>query len=135
MITKYQAGITIGFTLGVLFSSQMCGDRLRSAVSRSFTENASELGSQKSADSDRAGERLNSDGTMYGVNLRHTRVYDAQGMQEPKSVLWKTPKLFTPDPGLTFADRAILGGGGECKGSRPPRYTLPRGVKYYDNRQ
>jgi outer membrane protein assembly factor BamB len=31
-------------------------------------------------------------------------------MQEPKVVLWKTSKLFTPDPELTFADRAILMG-------------------------
>src|SRR5262249_53808255 len=29
---------------------------------------------------------------------------------EPKSVLWKTPKLFTLDPGLTFADRVVLSG-------------------------
>ena len=84
MITKYRAVITFGFTLGVLLGSQMCGDRLRSAVSRSFTENASELGSQKSAGSDRSGEALNSDGTMYGVTLRGTHVYDSQGLQEPK---------------------------------------------------
>jgi len=32
---------------------------------------------------------------MPGVTLRRTRVYDAQGLQEPKSVLWKTTKLFT----------------------------------------
>jgi outer membrane protein assembly factor BamB len=32
---------------------------------------------------------------MPGVTLRRTRVYDAQGLQEPKSVLWKTKKLFT----------------------------------------
>jgi eukaryotic-like serine/threonine-protein kinase len=36
---------------------------------------------------------------MFGVTLRRARVYDAQGMQEPKSVLWKTPKLFNINPG------------------------------------
>src|SRR5215510_2573025 len=94
MITKYRAGITIGFTLSALFGSQVSGDKLRLAVSRSFTNNASELGSQQGAVSDRSGEGFNSDGTMDGVNLRRTRVYNAQGLQEPKSILWKTGKLF-----------------------------------------
>src|SRR2546427_12166840 len=103
MITKYQAGITIGFTLAALFVSQMSGDRLRSAVLRSFTDNVSEVGSQQSATSDRSGEKLNSDGTMYGVTLRRTRVYDTRGLQEPKSVLWKTPKLFPSQPEGTYS--------------------------------
>src|SRR5262249_15904636 len=100
----------IGLTLAALLGSQMIGDRLRSVISQSFTDNASVVGSRQNAVSDRSGDLLNSDGAMYGVTLRRTRVYDAQGLQEPKSVLWKTPKLFTPDPGLTFADRVILMG-------------------------
>jgi outer membrane protein assembly factor BamB len=93
MITKYQASMTIGFTLAVFLGSRMIGDRLNSTASRLFADTAPEL--EQSAGSDRSGERLNSDGAMYGVNLRHARVYDAQGLQEPKSVLWKTTKLFT----------------------------------------
>jgi eukaryotic-like serine/threonine-protein kinase len=95
MITKSQAFVTIGFTLAILIVYQMSGDRLRSAASRSFTDNAHELGNRQTAVSDRPGDTLNSDGTMPGVTLRRTRVYDAQGLQEPKSVLWKTTKLFT----------------------------------------
>src|SRR5262245_46630981 len=95
MITKYQAGITIGFTLAALLGSQMIGNRLGEAATRLFADTAPELGSQQSAISDRPEERLNSDGTMTGVTLRRTRVYDAQGLQAPKSVLWKTTKLFT----------------------------------------
>jgi hypothetical protein len=68
MITKYQAGITIGLTLAALLGSQAPGDRLRSAASRLFSDTALELGSQQSAGSDRSGERLNSDGT--------TKLYD-----------------------------------------------------------
>src|SRR5262245_37831823 len=95
MITKCQACIAIGFTLAALCRYQMSGDRLGPAASQSFTDNAHELGNQQSAVTDRSEEPLNSDGTMLGVNLRRTRVYDAQGLQEPKSVLWKTTKLFT----------------------------------------
>src|SRR5262245_22070544 len=94
MITRSQACATIGFTLAVLFSYQVSGDELRPGASRSFTDNVSGAGSQQSAISDRSGERLNSDGAMLGANLRRTRVYHAQGLQEPKSVLWKTQKLF-----------------------------------------
>ena len=47
---------------------------------------------------------------MHGVTLRRTRVYDAQGLQEPKSVLWKTPKLFTINPEETISRRAGEGG-------------------------
>jgi outer membrane protein assembly factor BamB len=107
MITKYQAGITIGFTLAAFLGSQMIGDRLSSAASRLFADTAPELGSRQSAGSDRSEDLLNSDGTMSGVTLRRTRAYDTQGLQEPKSVLWKTPKLFTLDPGPTFADRHV----------------------------
>jgi PQQ enzyme repeat len=103
MITKSQARITIGLTLAALLGSQMVGDRLVSAVSRSFTDAASEFGSRQNAVSDRSGERLNSDGTMPGVNLRRTRVYDSQGLQVPKSVLWKTPKLFITPPEGTYS--------------------------------
>src|SRR5215475_5447033 len=95
MITKYQAGITIGFTLAALLGSQMIGNRLSAATPGLFADTAPELGSQQSAVSDRPESRLNSDGSMYGVTLGGTRVYDAQGLQEPKSVLWKTPKLYT----------------------------------------
>jgi outer membrane protein assembly factor BamB len=95
MITKYYAVITLIFTLAILFGSQTSEDRLRSALSRSFVDNKNESRSQQSAVTDRSEERLNSDGTMPGVTLRRTRVYDAQGLQEPKSVLWKTTKLFT----------------------------------------
>ena len=95
MITKYYAVITVVFTLAILFSSQTSEDRLGSALSRSFVDNKNESRSQQSAVTDRSEERLNSDGTMPGVTLRRTRVYDAQGLQEPKSVLWKTTKLFT----------------------------------------
>src|SRR5262245_9227505 len=91
MITRYQAGITVVVALGVIWGS-------RSAVSRSFTDNVREPVSQQSAATDRFGERLNSDGTMFGVTLGRTRVYDTKGLQEPKSVLWKTPKLFTINP-------------------------------------
>lgn len=105
MISKYHAVITIGFTLAILFSPQMSLDKLRLAVSQSFTDNASEWGSQQSAVSDRSPERLNSDGTMYGVTLRRTRVYDAQGLQEPKSILWKTLKLFALKPDQTFSGK------------------------------
>jgi|GEM_PF-2878087 len=108
MITKYQAGITIGFALAIIFDSQVSGERLRLAVSRASTETAPELGSQNGAVSDRSGERLNSDGAMYGVNLLRTRVYDAQGLQEPKSVLWKTPKLFTMKPERSRSDSRDL---------------------------
>src|SRR5262245_57595263 len=95
MITRYYAVILVVFTLAILFSSQTSGDRPRSALSRSFVDNENESRSQQSAVTDRSEERLNSDGTMPGVTLRRTRVYDAQGLQEPKSVLWKTTKLFT----------------------------------------
>jgi hypothetical protein len=95
MITKYYAVITLVFTLANLFSSQTSEDMLRSALSRSFVDNKNESRSQQSAVTDHSEERLNSDGTMPGVTLRRTRVYDAQGLQEPKSVLWKTTKLFT----------------------------------------
>src|SRR5262249_36966805 len=109
MITKYQAGITIGFALAIIFDSQVSGERLRLAVSRASTETAPELGSQNGAVSDRSGERLNSDGAMYGVNLLRTRVYDAQGLQEPKSVLWKTQKLFGLRHEDTFSGRTGSG--------------------------
>jgi hypothetical protein len=79
MITRNQAGITIGFALTTLFSSQVSGDMRRSAAPRSFADAAPELVSQQGAASDRSGERLSSDGTMQGVTLRRTRVYDAQG--------------------------------------------------------
>jgi len=108
MITKSQACVTIGFTLAAFLGSQMVGDRLGSAASRSFTDETSELGSRQNAVSDRSGERLNSDGTMLGVNLRRTRVYDAQGLQEPKSVLWKTQKLFALRHEETFSGRTGL---------------------------
>lgn len=104
MITKNQVGITIGFALATLFGSQGSEDRLRSAASLS-TDTAPKFGSRQSAGSDRSGERLNSDGRMYGVTLRRTRVYDAQGLQEPKSVLWKTPKLFELRHEQTFSGR------------------------------
>jgi len=91
MITKYQAGIAVVFALGASLG-------FRSAVSRSFAGNVRELVNQQSAASDRFEERLNSDGTMFGVTLQRTRVYDTKGLQEPKSVLWKTPKLFTINP-------------------------------------
>jgi len=114
MITKYYAVITVVFTLAILFSSQTIGDKPRSALSRSFvgnknesrsqlTDNVSELGSQQNAVSDRSEGRLSSDGTMSGVTLRRTRVYDAKGLQEPKSVLWKTPKLFTLEPEVAYS--------------------------------
>jgi outer membrane protein assembly factor BamB len=109
MITKSQVGVTIGFTLAAFFGSQMVGDRLGSAASRSFTDVTSELGSRQDTASDRSGERLNSDGTMLGVNLRRTRVYDAQGLQEPKSILWKTQKLFALRHEETFSGRTGLG--------------------------
>ena len=95
MITKSRACVTIGFALAILFSSQGPGDRFRSAIAQSFTDETGELGRRQNAASDRSEEPLNSDGTMPGVTLRRTRVYDAQGLQEPKSVLWKTTKLFT----------------------------------------
>jgi outer membrane protein assembly factor BamB len=88
MNTKYQASIAVVFALGAILD-------FRSALSRSFVDNENESRSQQSAITDRTEERLNSDGTMPGVTLRRTRVYDAQGLQEPKSVLWKTTKLFT----------------------------------------
>jgi outer membrane protein assembly factor BamB len=97
MITKSQACAAIGFTVAILFSYQMSGDRLRWAVSRSFTENVSGAGSRQSAGLDRSEEQLSSDGTMQGVTLRRTRVYKAQGLQEPKSILWKT-QLYTLKP-------------------------------------
>jgi outer membrane protein assembly factor BamB len=97
MITKSRACGAIGFTLAVLFSRQVSGGGLSPGVSRSFTDNVSGAGSQQSAVSERSMKRLNSDGAMHGVTLGRTRVYDAQGLQEPKSVLWKTPKLFTID--------------------------------------
>src|SRR5262245_34766287 len=105
MITRSQACATIGFTLAVLFSYQVSGDELRPGASRSFTDNVSGAGSQQSAISDRSGERLNSDGAMLGANLRRTRVYHAQGLQEPKSVLWKTQKLFALRHEETFSGR------------------------------
>src|SRR5215475_12012283 len=95
MITKYYAVIAVVFTLAILFSSQTSGDRSGSALSRSFDDNENESRSQQSAVTDRSEERLDSDGTMPGVTLGRTRVYDGQGLQEPKSVLWKTTKLFT----------------------------------------
>src|SRR5262249_36130254 len=108
MITKSQACITIGFTLATFLGSQMVGDRLVSALSRSFTDAASELESRQNAVSDRSEEPLNSDGTMLGVNLRRTHVYDAQGLQEPKSVLWNTQKLFRLRHEDTFSGRTGL---------------------------
>jgi outer membrane protein assembly factor BamB len=98
MVTKSQAGVTVGFTLVTLLGFQISGYRLNSAASLSVLDPATELDSQQSVVSDRSEGRLNSDGTMFGVTLRRTRVYDAQGLQEPKSVLWKTPKLFTINP-------------------------------------
>src|SRR5262245_12764095 len=95
MITKYYAVITVVFTLAILFSFQTSEDRLGSALSRSFVDNKNESRGQQSTVTDRSEERLNSEGTMPGVTLRRTRVYVAQGLQEPKSVLWKTTKLFT----------------------------------------
>jgi outer membrane protein assembly factor BamB len=77
-------------------------NRPGSAASRSFADTAPESVSQQSAGSDRSGERINSDGTMSGVTLGRTRVYDAQGLQEPKSVLWKA-QLFTPRPEDTYS--------------------------------
>jgi outer membrane protein assembly factor BamB len=97
MISKYQACGAIGFTLAALLGSQVIGDRLGSAMSRSDADTV-RVRRQQIAGSDRFGERLNSDGAMLGVNLRRTRVYDSQGLQESKSLLWKTPKLFTIDP-------------------------------------
>src|SRR5262245_12964966 len=97
MITKCLACITIGFTLIALLGSQASEDRLRSAASQPLTDETSELGSRQNAVSDRSRERLDSDGAMHAVTLGRTRVYDTQGLQEPKSVLWKTPKLFTID--------------------------------------
>src|SRR5262249_31482000 len=108
MITRYQAGFTIGFTLATFFGSQMIGAGLCISVSRSSTGAAPELGSQSSAVSDRSGEKLNSDGTMYGVTLRRTRVYDAQGLKEPKSILWKTQKLFALRQEQTFSGKMGL---------------------------
>jgi outer membrane protein assembly factor BamB len=109
MITKCQAGITIGFTLATLFGSQMIVNGLGSAVSRSFADAGPEFGSQQSAGSDRSGDLLSSDGAMYGVTVRRTRVYDAQGLKEPKSVLWKTPKLFILRHDDTFPRRMETG--------------------------
>jgi outer membrane protein assembly factor BamB len=102
MITKYQACVTISFILAILFSYQMSERWPRPAASRSFADDGTEVGSQQSAVSDRSGDRLNSDGTMHGVTLRRTRVYDAQGLQEPKSVLWKA-QLFTLKPEDTYS--------------------------------
>ena len=100
MIAKSQACVTFGFTLAILFSYPMGGDGLGSGASRSSADNVSEAGSRQSAASDRSGERLSSDGTMQGMTLRRTRVYDAQGLQGPKSVLWKT-QLYTVKPEQT----------------------------------
>src|SRR5262245_17207220 len=94
-MARCQACVAIGFTLVAVLSSQMIVDRLGSATSRSFADTAPELRDQQSAVTDRSEEPINSDGTMPGVTLRRTRVYDAQGLQEPKSVLWKTTYLFT----------------------------------------
>src|SRR5262245_22338329 len=109
MITKSRASVTVGFTLAILFSSQAPGDRLRSGIAQSFTDETGEFGSRQNALSDRSGEQLSLDGTMLGVNLRRTRVYDAQGLQEPKSVLWKTQKLFALRHEETFSGRTGLG--------------------------
>jgi outer membrane protein assembly factor BamB len=99
MMARCQACVAIGFTLVAVLSSQMIVDRLGSATSRSFADTAPELKDQQSVVSDRSGELLSSDGTMYGVSLRRTRVYDEQGLQEPKSLLWKTSKLFPTKTG------------------------------------
>lgn len=105
MITKYQVCGAMGLSLAALLGSQMIVDKPGSAVSRSFADRAPELSSQQRAGSDRSGDLLSSNGAMYGVTLQRTRVYDAQGLQEPKSVLWKTPKLFTLRHEQTFSDR------------------------------
>ncbi|HEY6403853.1 MAG TPA: PQQ-binding-like beta-propeller repeat protein, partial [Blastocatellia bacterium] len=110
MITRSHACGAVGFTLAALFSFQVSGEGRRAMLARSFTDDVSGAGGQQSAASDRSEERLNSDGTMFGVNLRRTRVYDAQGLQEPKSVLWKTPKLFTIHPGEDAPSRLIYYG-------------------------
>src|SRR5262245_4950667 len=126
MITKSQACATIGFTLAVLFSCQMSGERLGLAVARSFTNDVSEVGIQQGEVTDRSGGLLNSDGAMFGVNLRRTRVYDAQGLQEPKSVLWKTSKLFTIYP--TGADFSILDPGFRIPSRPVPIYYGARSI-------
>ena len=126
MITKSQACVTMGFTLAVLFICQMSGDRLRPAVARSFTKDVSEVGIQQGEVSDRSWDRLSSDGTMYGVNCRRTRVYDARGLQEPKSVLWETSKLFTIYP--TGADFSILDPGFRIPSRPVPIYYGARSI-------
>jgi outer membrane protein assembly factor BamB len=95
MITKSQVGITIGFTLAVLFGSQASGVGLRPSVSRSGDDVVSELESQQKPISDEYRKSLNSHGKMLGVTLQRTNVYDATGLTEPKAVLWTTKKLIT----------------------------------------
>jgi outer membrane protein assembly factor BamB len=107
MIAKYQAGITIGFALATFFVSQVSWGRPTPTVSRSFADETIELGSRQDAVSDNFGRQLNSEGAMHGVTLRRTRVYGAQGLQEPKIVLWKTPKLFIKNPEQTLLDLQI----------------------------
>lgn len=44
-----------------------------------------------------------SDGTMQGVNLQRTRVYNSKGLTAPKSQSWQTEKLFTLKESISFS--------------------------------
>jgi eukaryotic-like serine/threonine-protein kinase len=90
--------------VALLCIAQLPVGGLRETTTQPFAANAQEVGWQQGSRM-----RLSSDGTMSGVTLQRTRVYDVQGLAEPKAILWKTIKLATFRPSDMYTYTGGLG--------------------------
>jgi outer membrane protein assembly factor BamB len=79
----------------ILFCFLVGGNKFQLSVSQSSTEHLPRWTDQQAPVQEDSRKRLNSNGKMLDVNLQRTNVYDAQGLTEPKAILWKTRKLVT----------------------------------------
>lgn len=69
---------------------------------RASAQEAAPAAVRPDASAQEASRRFNSDGSMQGVDLQHTRVFKTRALREPKSVYWQSGKLFVMGRGNVF---------------------------------